>query len=151
MCEFCKSVVRTDRLTRHIRKVHKKSVISCPLCKENISRSALTKHIFKVHAYQNHFLHELYGYKRTIHLYAAENDQPLKHVEGEFSDHEITKSTLPSAPCGIKYIFNNEKRISNSDSETDFFVVITQTRTITLRNPSQDELKNWLREYKRWL
>lgn len=151
-CKFCDSIVRTDRLNHHIRKVHNKSVVTCPLCKVNVARSGLRTHIKNVHE-QQISLHEFYRYKRDVNIYTAdENCQSLEDLKSECSNHEITVSKLPEHLDKIDSVLkaHSIQEPSNSKSESDV-VVITQTRTITLKNPSSEEVKYWLREYKKWI
>jgi hypothetical protein len=93
-------------------------------------------------------------------VYAIENCEPLKGIENEYTDFEVEKTTgfLSSNPSENQLLRNvievgqvEANVLPQNKSETDSIVVITQTRTVTLRNPSQQELQYWLREYKKWI
>lgn len=164
VCEFCKAVVRNDRLSHHIRKVHKSHVLSCPICKADIARPALRKHIQRVHETNRNYIKDFYCYKRTIKVYGNDECKPLKDLDNEYHDSELMiLNSLPenrldhssSPPKSTVYEIieagKDTQASSQNKPETDSIVVITQTRTIALRNPSKEELRHWLREYKRWI
>ena len=156
-CQFCNSVVRTDRLNHHIRKVHRRSVVTCPLCQADVSRSGLRKHIINVHEDKQQFisLHKFYNYQRNVEVYAGdENCQSLNDIKNECSNHELKVFKLPENSYKIREILKAqavEESSCDNQYDTDCVVVITQTRKITLKNPSSEELKHWLREYKKWI